>query len=174
MPMRSRRPSVPLSSAAMPPPPAHAPHSDAALWDVLARVGLKDTVAALPGGLDAGVSELGENFSQGQRQLICLARVLLRRAAVLLLDEASSSLDHASDVALQAAIRESFGGSATIITIAHRLNTIIDSDRILVMDAGKVRRTEWGSGGGRGGQLSVCRGRCTAAVGWWKRIGCHT
>jgi ABC-type multidrug transport system fused ATPase/permease subunit len=61
-------------------------------------------------------AEGGDNFSQGQRQLITLARVLLRRSEVLLLDEASSSLDHASDLALQAAIRQSFAGRATVIT----------------------------------------------------------
>jgi ABC-type multidrug transport system ATPase subunit len=91
----------------------------------------------MPGRLDAPVSEFGENLSTGQRQLICLARVLLRKCKVILMDEASSSLDHASDMALQQAIRSTFGG-CTILTIAHRLNTIIASDKVLVLDGGRV------------------------------------
>ena len=102
------------------------------------QVGLKGTVERLSGGLDAPVAEMGENFSQGQRQLICLARVLLRKRKVVLMDEASSSLDFESDEALQRAIKTSFA-DATIITIAHRLNSIISCDRVLVLDNGKVR-----------------------------------
>lgn len=102
-----------------------------------AQVGLTDVVSRMPGRLDAPVSEFGENLSTGQRQLICLARVLLRKCKVILMDEASSSLDHASDMALQQAIRSTFGG-CTILTIAHRLNTIIASDKVLVLGGGRV------------------------------------
>lgn len=110
---------------------------DTLLWDVLAKVGLSEVVSRMPGRLDAPVSEFGENLSTGQRQLICLGRVLLRKCKVILMDEASSALDHASDMALQHAIRSTFGG-CTVLTIAHRLNTIIASDKVLVLDGGTV------------------------------------
>lgn len=113
------------------------PDSDSVLWRTLEKVGLKDTISQLPGGLDAPVSEFGESLSVGQRQLVCLARVLLRDCRIILLDEATSSVDYATDAAMQKTIAESFG-HCTILTIAHRLNTIINSDRVLVMDSGRV------------------------------------
>lgn len=87
--------------------------------------------------LNSTVSEGGNNLSQGQRQLMCLARSLLKSPKVILLDEATASIDYQSDAMIQQTIREEFSGS-TILTIAHRLRSIIDYDRILVMDAGKV------------------------------------
>jgi ATP-binding cassette subfamily C (CFTR/MRP) protein 1 len=83
------------------------------------------------------ISESGENFSIGQRQLICLARALLRRSKLLLLDEATSSVDFETDNLIQKTIKEEFK-SSTILIIAHRLNNVLDSDRILVMDSGRV------------------------------------
>ncbi|KAJ3937406.1 MAG: hypothetical protein NXY57DRAFT_981367 [Lentinula lateritia] len=87
--------------------------------------------------LDTQVSPGGTNFSQGQRQLISMARALLRRSSIVVLDEATSSIDFATDAKIQATIREEFTGSL-LLTVAHRLRTIIDYDRLLVLDKGKV------------------------------------
>ncbi|CUM64740.1 uncharacterized protein PRCAT00002351001 [Priceomyces carsonii] len=87
--------------------------------------------------LDSKIAEGGGNLSQGERQLVCLSRSLLKNPKVMLLDEATSSIDYKSDSIIQQTIREEFSNS-TILTIAHRLRTIIDYDKILVMDAGRV------------------------------------
>ncbi len=88
-------------------------------------------------GLDAKVASGGGNFSAGQRQLLSLARALLRRPRVLLLDEATANVDTATDAFLQRSVRAHFQG-VTVLAIAHRLETIIDSDRVLVLDKGRV------------------------------------
>ncbi|PVD27621.1 hypothetical protein C0Q70_12787 [Pomacea canaliculata] len=113
-------------------------YSDDQIWQALERAHLKCFVEEMPETLSHQVGEKGERLSVGQRQLVCLARTLLRRTKLLVLDEATAAVDMETDSLIQNTIREAFS-SCTIITIAHRLNTIMDYDRILLLDDGLVK-----------------------------------
>ncbi|EGZ18265.1 hypothetical protein PHYSODRAFT_501549 [Phytophthora sojae] len=116
-----------------------AEKSDAELHEVLRKVHLSDTVAGWGKGLDYEVAEKGENLSVGQRQLLCIARALIRDSKVIVMDEATANVDQESDKLIQQTMKESFGGGdCTVLCIAHRIETIMDSDKILVLDGGEV------------------------------------
>ncbi|KAH1572694.1 hypothetical protein KXW83_008601 [Aspergillus fumigatus] len=117
--------------------PRHV-HDDTELWSVLEHARLKEHVAQMDGQLDAMIQEGGSNLSQGQRQLVSVARALLTPSNILVLDEATAAVDVETDALLQRTLRSSVFQERTIITIAHRINTIIDSDRIVVLDKGRV------------------------------------
>ncbi|XP_070543483.1 ATP-binding cassette sub-family C member 8-like isoform X1 [Ptychodera flava] len=110
---------------------------DDSLWKALETAQLKDIIKELPGQLDGEILEGGENFSVGQRQLFCLARAFLRRSKILVMDEATASIDTATDAVVQEVIANNFD-NCTIITIAHRIGTILNYDKILVLSEGKI------------------------------------
>lgn len=112
-------------------------YTDLELWTALEEVQLKGMIEKLPGKLNYQLKESGSNLSVGERQLVCLARALVQKSKILIMDEATANVDFKTDRLIQEVIRDKFKDS-TVLTIAHRLNTVMDYDRVLVLDGGRV------------------------------------
>jgi ATP-binding cassette subfamily C (CFTR/MRP) protein 4 len=111
--------------------------SDEEIIKIIKDISLEQKVASLKDGLETYCSESNNLFSVGQKQLVCLARAIIRKTKLLVLDEATANVDLETDNLIQTKLRELFGG-CTVLIIAHRLATIIDADRIMVMSAGRA------------------------------------
>uniref|UniRef100_A0A8C4FDA7 ATP-binding cassette sub-family C member 9 n=1 Tax=Dicentrarchus labrax TaxID=13489 RepID=A0A8C4FDA7_DICLA len=117
--------------------------TDDRLWEALEIAQLKNMVKALPGGLDAVVTEGGENFSVGQRQLFCLARAFVRKSSILIMDEATASIDMATENILQKVVMTAFA-DRTVVTIAHHVSSILEAEQVLVFSSGILVESDSG------------------------------
>jgi ATP-binding cassette subfamily B protein len=136
------------------------PISDEEIWEAVRAVGLAEVVERMPEGLDTFVHERGQSLSSGERQLIALARAFLAHPRVLVLDEATSNLDLASETKIEAAL-DVLLEARTAVLIAHRLTTAMKADRIVVVDDGRIIEL------GTHAQLVARRGRYASMYATW-------